>query len=405
MKLKILLKLGLLLLVFSLPYSTQAESAWDFEIKALALDANEGCAIADVNKDGKPDVIAGRNWYPAPGFIPRPLRTIEDWNGYIESNGDYIYDVNQDGWPDVIAGSFRPTEVYWYENPKALGLDLGQMWKKHLLKDTGYTQNEGTLMHDITGDGVPEWITNSWNKNNPLVVWTFGTEEREVVTKVGKMESKKKMNVPSLIGHVVGNKGNGHGMGFGDVNNDGREDITFANGWYERPEGDPLAKAWTYHADWKNLHASVPMLIRDFDGDGKSDIVWGKGHDFGLFMWKGKGVVDGKPTWDEVVIDKAYSQPHTPHMVDLDADGVDELVCGKRVYAHNGKDPGGKDNPCLYVYKWDGATGKFNRFTVDETRVGTGLQIAHGDLNGDGKIDLAVAGKSGTYILFNQLVK
>ena len=53
-----------------------------FSKRALMIDANEGCAIADVNKDGKPDIIAGRCWYAAPDFVPRPLRLIEDWQSW-----------------------------------------------------------------------------------------------------------------------------------------------------------------------------------------------------------------------------------------------------------------------------------------------------------------------------------
>jgi hypothetical protein len=396
------MKVCLLLFVLLGPALLHADEVWEFEVKALTLDANEGCAVADVNKDGHMDVVAGRNWYAGPDFLPRPLRSIEDWNGYVESNGDYVYDVNKDGWPDVIAGSFIPSEVYWYENPGEGPLRLGQMWKQHLLQDTGFGQNEGSFLYDLTGDGVPEWISNSWNKQNPLVVWTLGTEMRTVKSKVGKMEVEKDMKVPALVKHVVGAEGNGHGMGFGDINNDGREDITFANGWYERPEGDPFAQAWKYHADWDNLHASVPMIIRDVDADGKNDIIWGKGHDFGLFLWKSKGMANGKTQWEEILIDKSYSQPHTPGMVDLDGDGVEELVSGKRVRAHNGKDPGGMEPPCLYVYQWQKADGRFKRFVVNEGLVGTGLQLAHADLNGDGKTDLAVAGKSGTYVLFNK---
>ena len=38
-----------------------------FEIELLAVDANEGVAVADYDKDGKLDVSAGRNWYRNPG--------------------------------------------------------------------------------------------------------------------------------------------------------------------------------------------------------------------------------------------------------------------------------------------------------------------------------------------------
>lgn len=84
------------------------QTSFRWKIEMLALDANEGCAIGDLNGDGKNDIVAGRNWYAAPDFKPRPLRTIEDWNGYVESNGDFIMDMNADGRLDIVAGSFLP---------------------------------------------------------------------------------------------------------------------------------------------------------------------------------------------------------------------------------------------------------------------------------------------------------
>ena len=79
------------------------EPSLKWKIKKLTVDANEGIDLADVNKDGKLDIIAGRNWYAAPDFTPKPVRSIKDWNGYVQSNGDFAYDVDKDGWVDVIS--------------------------------------------------------------------------------------------------------------------------------------------------------------------------------------------------------------------------------------------------------------------------------------------------------------
>ncbi len=383
------------------------EGQLKFQPKLLTVDANEGIDLADLDGDGKLDVIAGRNWFQAPEFAPRPLRLIDDWNGYVESNGDFAIDVNQDGRVDVVAGSFLPTEVNWYENPGAEGLQLGQLWKKHLLVDTGLSQNEGSFLHDFDGDGIPEWISNSWKKENPVVVWKFTQSERTQIVNQGKGKNAKqveqRVTVPSLAKNLVGVDGNSHGMGFGDINNDGREDILIATGWYERPEGELWNKPWKFHPDWEYLHASVPMLVKDLDGDGKNDLIWGKGHDFGLYWWQAEGPDEnGKLKFKQHLIDERFSQPHSLHLADLDGDGQEELITGKRVRAHNGNDPGGRDVPCMYYYRWNSESNSFNRFVIDEGHIGTGLQIRTADLNDDGKIDIAVAGKDGTWILFNQ---
>ncbi len=377
-----------------------------FRPHLLTVDANEGIDLADVDGDQKLDVIAGRNWFRAPEFAPRPLRTIEDWNGYVQSNGDFTWDVNGDGRIDVVAGSFLPTEVYWYENPGPAALELGQLWKQHLLVDTQLSQNEASFLHDLNSDGTPEWITNSWKKDNPLVVWQMVKDKLKndpSNTQPEEGAPPTEFDALTMKKHVVGVDGNTHGMGFGDVNNDGREDILIATGWYERPVGDLWEKPWKFHADWEYLHASIPMLVRDLDDDGLNDIIWGKGHDYGLYWWQSKGVDrDGKFQFEQHTIDDRYSQPHVIHFADLDGDGRDELISGKRVRAHNGSDPGGSEVPCMYYYRWNSDSRSFSRFVIDEGHVGTGLQIRTGDLNEDGKTDIAVAGKDGTWILFNE---
>jgi hypothetical protein len=365
-------------------------------IKQLTVDGNEGIDVADFNKDGKLDVVAGRSWYAAPDFIPRPVRTIEDWNGYVESNGDYAYDVDGDGWTDVIAGSFRPTEVYWYKNPGGDALRLGKMWPQQLLVDTETSTNEGQLFQDIDGDGKPEWIVNSWTENVPMHIWQLTTKERP--SPRGKIGSSKQL-LPTLNKIVIGTMANGHGLGIGDLNGDGRTDILVGQGWYEHPESDGLTGDWKFHADWK-LHASIPVIVRDLDGDGRSDLIIGQGHDFGLHWWQQLPTTDGRLQWKKHLIDSTFSQPHCLHMADLDGDGTDELITGKRFYAHNGNDPGGQDPPCLFYYHWNRETKEF-----DKRIVGTGLQIRTADLNGNGRLDIAVAGKNGTFIVFNNGAK
>ncbi len=382
------------------PLNAQAQSpdSVKWTIRALTVDSNEGIDLADINRDGRLDVVAGRNWYAAPDFIPRPVRLIDDWSGYVLSNGDFAYDVNRDGWVDVIAGAFNLPEVHWYENPGAKDLAMGKLWPKHLLADTGATTNEGQLLYDIDGDGTPEWVVNSWTPETPFVAWRF---RRQADPEDGKGTDSSSPAV-ILEKAVIGRDLNGHGLGFGDLNGDGRADLLFESGWYEAPATGSLSEPWTLHRDW-NFHASIPILVRDLNGDGRNDVVIGRGHDYGLYWWEqGQPRSDGTLTWTEHVIDDSFSQVHALHFADLDGDGQDELIAGKRVLAHNGQDPGSADPPCIAYYAWDARLKSFQKHVIDEGRVGGGLQIRTGDLNGDGRLDIAVAGKSGTYILFNE---
>jgi hypothetical protein len=143
------------------------------------------------------------------------------------------------------------------------------------------------------------------------------------------------------------------------------------------------------------------MLVVDVDGDGRNDVIVGESHDYGLY-WLRQLDAGGGARFERHVIDDTFSQVHVLHLADLDGDGDEELIAGKRVLAHNGNDPGAHDPPCLFYYQWDPSRATFERFTIDEGRVGVGLQIHTADLDGNGRTDIVVAGKSGTYVLFNE---
>ena len=194
--------------------AVHAEQPVRFEVKRLAIDTNEACDVGDINKDGQMDVIAGRNWFAAPDFLPRPVRAIGEFGkDYSQNNGEHLHDINGDGWLDVIAGSFMSTEIHWYENPGEAGLAAGKLWKEHLLVDTGFSQNEMSWLRDMNGDGTPEFIANSWSKDMRLAFW--------------KLDSTKDAEAKSISAErVIIGTSNGHGQGYGDINNDGREDLS-----------------------------------------------------------------------------------------------------------------------------------------------------------------------------------
>ena len=371
----------------------QAGPALKFRVQQLHLDNNEGCAVADFDRDGKLDVSAGEFWYPGPGFTDkRPVRKLQPFQkDYMTNNGEHAVDVDGDGWIDLVSGSFAETELAWYKNPGAAGLKSGAWWERQVLLDTKLGQNEITLLHDLDGDGRGEVVVNSWNPMNPVMAYSF---------------SKDATGKPTLKPWVIQEAGqsvNGHGIGFGDLNGDGLEDILVGNGWYERPKSGAATRPWIRHADWRFPHASTPMLVLDLNGDGRNDIVRGHGHNFGLY-WEERrdDNKDGSTNWRHFVIDDKFSQAHALEWEDLDGDGERELITGRRFKAHSGNDPGDAEPGCMYYFKWNKAAQTFSKHVIAEGGPGIGLQIRVVDLNGDGRKDIVAAGKSGTHVVWNE---
>ncbi|MCX5637654.1 MAG: VCBS repeat-containing protein, partial [Planctomycetota bacterium] len=133
------LSLGLAYFCSACPAAAAQSKDLKFSKRCLMVNPNEGCAIADVDRDGKSDIIAGTHWYAAPDFVPRPIRDIPQVslgfgsNEFYANNGDHVYDVDGDGWVDVISGGWTEAELYWYKNPGKKGLERGWKWEPKLL--------------------------------------------------------------------------------------------------------------------------------------------------------------------------------------------------------------------------------------------------------------------------------
>ncbi|MGH8017587.1 MAG: sulfatase-like hydrolase/transferase, partial [Opitutaceae bacterium] len=162
---------------------------------------------------------------------------------------------------------------------------------------------------------------------------------------------------------------NSHGIGYGDIDGDGCEDLLLGHGWYRRP-ADAM-QPWKLHADWTIPHASTPMLAVDLSGDGRVDLISGSGHNYGLYWDERRDDNrDGATNWRRHLIDDKLSQAHTLAWVDLDNDDRPDLVTGRRVKAHSGGDPGDNEPGALYYCVWHAAARRFVRFTIGRRRAG-----------------------------------
>src|SRR5688572_28806366 len=188
----------------------------------------EGATIGDFNKDGNIDVAAGAFWYEGPDYKKRhefypatqsfKLKkddgtevTIPGFEGALGKNNAYSknflmwsYDFNRDGWDDILVNGFPGEDTSWYENPKG----REGHWQKHIVVEV--TDNESPGFQDINGDGKPEILCNSGG------YFIYAEADWSDARKLWKI-------------HRITPKGPWqkftHGLGFGDVNGDGKADL------------------------------------------------------------------------------------------------------------------------------------------------------------------------------------
>ena len=92
-------------------------------------------------------------------------------------------------------------------------------------------------------------------------------------------------------------------------------------------------------------------------------------------------------------------------LVDINGDGLKDIVTGKRFYAHHSNgDVAPKDPAVLYWFELKRGADKSVEFIghkIDDDS-GVGTQVVTGDLSGDGKPDVVVGNKKGTFVFIQQ---
>lgn len=358
---------------------------------------SEGATVGDFNKDGVADVLSGHYWYAGPDF-KKSYKIYEaddafDPEGYSNSFVNFTDDFNGDGWDDVLICPHPGVTGYWYENPK--GED--RLWDAH--EATIELGNESQAWEDVDGDGQKELIfnRNNWygyakpNREKPNEPWTFVPVTPEN---------------PKYQRYY-------HGNGVGDINGDGRVDFVEMDGWWERPETLD-GKPWKFH-EFKFADAASNMLVYDFDGDGLNDVftAW-HCHQYGLVFWKqtrdANGAISFEQTWlvpTEPATDffPKVSQMHAMILVDMNGDGVLDVVTGKRWWAHGSKMDVAPNDPAILLWwetvRKDDGSVEFVAHQIDDNS-GVGTQVLAEDMNGDAVPDIVVGNKKGVFVFLSK---
>jgi hypothetical protein len=399
-----------LVLALALPAAAQTKITW----KKTVLDnkfRSEGVAVADVNKDGKIDVLNGEYWYEAPDWKPHEMQPFKDHGtglgNYSRSFACWTDDFNGDGYADLIVIDFPGAPCYWMENPKGASTH----WKKHVIWHSAC--NETPLYVDLLGTGKrvllmgfqPKGVDPNGNQGQ-MAYFSPGTDP----TAVWDMHP---ISTPSTPGRppVPGTFRFSHGLGVGDLNGDDRQDVMCTEGWWEQParvEGKP----WAFHPA-KLGPSCADMFAYDVNLDGKNDVISSSAHQFGIWSYHQR---PGKehPEFEQVpLFRELMSETHAMHCVDIDGDGMKDLVTGKRWWSHGRSEPGSDWPAMLYWFKANKVRVKgknkqpdreFVRFTpiIIDTDSGIGTQFVVEDINGDKLLDVVVSNKKGVFVIVQE---
>ena len=340
---------------------------------------SEGVAVADVNNDGQTDVLAGPYWFEAPDWkaheitAPGKYDYTSEWS---DSFVNFAADLNNDGWTDLVVFDFPGTGVYWFQNPG----NSEAHWPQYLIDSTA--RNESPTMADVDNDGNPDLV--------------FGTGNDQLTWFRPSAKGPDKIawdRIAISTEKAPGGSTFSHGLGFGDMDLDGKADIFTTGGWWKAPDSFDRSP-WVF----QEVNLGQPcsqMYLYDLDLDGDQDVISASAHNYGIWWHRQSGT--DHAAFTEHLIDSSFSQTHGLALEDLNGDGLPDLITGKRFFAHNGKDPGGHEPAVLYWFELqrDGQNNPYWIPHLIDDQSGVGLQLVVEDINGDGKKDIVIANKKG----------
>jgi hypothetical protein len=369
-----------------------------------------GASASDFNRDGVTDIVAGPHIYFGPDYTTsREIYLATTVNESTQFASDawmqYSGDFTGDGWPDVLNASFSGANAgaTLYVNPRG----ERRRWDSHRV--TTAQQTEVAVLEDVDGDSRPELVYGAQgamhyakpDPANPTGPWTVRTV--------------------SETGYATA-----HGVGVGDINGDGRKDILNAYGWWEQPAAASATGPWRYHSQafgraiGRASAGGSIMAVYDVNGDKLNDVVTSlAAHGWGLAWYEQKRDASGAISFVQHMImddhntpDNAggvsFSQVHGTTVADIDGDGIQDFIAGKRYWSHQDTqiDPDPYGPPVVYWYRTvrnPKAPGGAE-FVPDliHNQSGVGSDAFAGDINKDGRMDVLTSTKFGTFVFWGQ---
>jgi len=363
----------------------------------------------------KASSVASRPAAQAPRLTPHAIAT-----GLTGGYQVIAADLNRDGKPDLIAVSELP-ELVWFENPS---------WTRHVLA-RGLTDVINVAAADIDGDGIPEIAVASGFSTrpdqssgniailahgaDPTQPWTVREIDRNPAAHrlrwyVDRDGQRWLMDAPLAAATAKPPNYDGPTPIFAYRGPDWKREIVASEEFGVvhaiEPIHSPFCDACLLTAGFAGVHryehvngvwTHSPLVAgkaAPVPKGGSSDVALGRtspatkaiNNDFFLAAiepWHGNEVViyrrSASGSFARQVIDTAVVDGHTLVTADLDGDGVDEVIVGQR---------GGSRSVWAYS---SGSSGAWTRITIDDGGM-AGAGCITVDLNADSRIDIVCIG-------------
>ncbi|TDL99749.1 MAG: hypothetical protein C4K58_00390 [Flavobacteriaceae bacterium] len=361
---------------------TQKSKEIPFQAIHISPEKVESCAFGDFDADGHQDIVSGSNWFAGPDFSKAiPFRELRPYFAFVPNSmvspDDFTLtrDVDGDGFDDIISGG-HDMGLFWYKSPG--NRNVGN-WERILIDADRPPKGESSTeskAHDLgLHNGIWVDIDNDGKKEELVSGGTRLKEGKEHLNlRWYKYENgawqKYDMGVQSLV----------WGVGVGDLNKDGRNDVISTDAWFEAPL-DPKKGKWTKHPFQMNVcvvegdfepryksengfsygHA-CNIYVYDINADGLNDFVLSSGHGYGIFWYEQKPSNKVEMEFVEHTIDKSWSLSHNLLFVDMNKDQIPDLLVGKR---WGGWGAGQNDANGLYWYQLTpGAENPFSKHII-----------------------------------------
>ncbi|MDX2181315.1 MAG: VCBS repeat-containing protein [Bryobacteraceae bacterium] len=351
-------------------YWNESKPQWKRHVISTRNATYLTAVATDFTGDGKTDIIASGNGTTT-------LFAAPDWKAQVLLTGpNFIHaavlDVNRDGCADFVGAQYSPGLLIWIDCKTR---------REYVIDDAkagGVDGIHGLALGDVNGDGIPDLAANSAQPKGKFpesLAWFDG----------------KSWDGKTLARHVFAERdapGLSHYLDIGDLDGDGRADIASAakipagGNWFAYWKGSST-EPWQKRVIATNQEGATNVAIADVNGDGKPDLFCTRGHGVGAVWYEG-------PNWTPHEVNASLTGPHSLAKGDIDGDGdIDFATVAK-------------DSFVAAWFENDGR-GNFRTHHIYEDQASYDIRLV--DINGDGRLDLLVAGQnSGNVVWYENLI-